>query len=254
MSYYRFKHHCKQGVACLLRPLGFVPANAPHSAGDLLSLGLATIRGLGFHPQHVVDIGANRGGWTRTALQYFPDAQFTLVEPQLQLKADAQDLIERANVHWHTAGMGAESGTMMFTIDHRDDSSSFRHSASDAKRLGLAQVPVPVMTLEELLRDSELPSPDIIKIDAEGLDLAVVQGANRFLGQTEVFFLEAGVSQRDFPNSLAAVISSMHSHGYRVFDVTDLNRTRKSRTLWLVELMFVRIGGLLDGAVRSFES
>jgi hypothetical protein len=34
----------------------------------------------GFAPKHIMDIGANHGNWTRTALKYFPDAYYTLVE------------------------------------------------------------------------------------------------------------------------------------------------------------------------------
>ena len=39
-----------------------------------------------FNPKHIVDIGANHGSWTREALKYFPDAYYTLLEPQHWLK------------------------------------------------------------------------------------------------------------------------------------------------------------------------
>ena len=97
-------------------------------------------------------------------------------------------------------------------------------------------------------------SPDFIKIDAEGLDLDVLEGAKAYVGKTEVFYIEAGIAQRQFANNFAEVVSTMQSHGYRVFDITDLNRTVTSRALWLVELGFLLVGSQLDQAVQSYES
>ncbi len=254
MSYYKLKHFCKQFVATAVRPLGFVPSKSPLAASDLLEQSLTTLRYLGFSPRHIVDIGANRGGWTRQALQCFPDAQYTVIEPQHCLRDEAPDLLERENVHWHTAGIGKESGSRMLTLGDRDDSSSFRYSVADAKTLGLKQVSVPMFTLAELLRATSLPPPDLIKIDAEGLDLDVLEGAKAYVGKTEVFYIEAGIAQREFSNNLATVVSTLQSYGYRVFDITDLNRTVSSRSLWLVELGFLRVGGPLDQAVQSYDA
>ncbi len=253
MSYNHLKHLCKQSIGTLVRPLGFVPATSPQAAGDSLSVCLAAIHRLGLRPKHIVDIGANRGGWTRVALRYFSETRFTLIEPQEKLKAHAQDLWTRENIDWHTVGVSNQSGTMMLTIYDRDDSCTFRHSTDDARSLGFEQVPVPVFTLDDLLNQNHLPIPEIVKIDAEGLDLLVLEGASQVLGQTEVLFLEAGVSQKAFPNTVFQVVRKMESHGYRVFDVTDLNRTQGSGALWLVELAFVRKDGLLDAAVRSYQ-
>src|SRR5262249_23232085 len=62
----------------------------------------------GFVPEHIVDVGANRGCWTRTALKYFPDAYYTLVEPQDHLKTHVQDLLGmNGKIRWIGAGAGA---------------------------------------------------------------------------------------------------------------------------------------------------
>jgi hypothetical protein len=45
-----------------------------------------TIIKMGFSAKHIIDVGANHGSWTRDALRYFPDANFTLLEPQNWLK------------------------------------------------------------------------------------------------------------------------------------------------------------------------
>jgi hypothetical protein len=44
------------------------------------------LKGRGFNPKHIIDVGANRGYWTRASIKFFPEAQYTLVEPQDFLK------------------------------------------------------------------------------------------------------------------------------------------------------------------------
>jgi hypothetical protein len=38
----------------------------------------------------------------------------------------------------------------------------------------------------------------------------------------------------------------MDSKGYRVFEITDINRPFSNRVLWLVELAFIRKNGYFD--------
>ena len=102
-------------------------ASDPSSACNLgLDNFFAALKRLGFQPRHIIDIGANRGSWTRKARLYFPDAQYTLVEPQDQLKVHMQDLLDRGyKITWINAGVADKSGVLPFTISYRDDSSTF---------------------------------------------------------------------------------------------------------------------------------
>lgn len=215
----------------------------------LLSNFYEIVKNSGFKPQHIVDVGANHGNWTRIALEYFPDAYYTLLEPQSWLKDFFKDLLDdNPKIKFHGVGAGAKAGKFKFTIAARDDSSSFRLTETEAANAGYKQVEIPVVTLNELLDDSDFPQPDIIKIDAEGLDIDVLQGAGRYLGSTEIIMVEAGVVAKDFDNTLLKMLTFMDSKGYKLFDFTDLNRPFRSKILWLVELAFVK----KDGAIASY--
>lgn len=52
------------------------------------------LKKFGFAPKHILDVGANRGNWTREAMKFFPEARYTLVEPQDRLKSHIADLLE----------------------------------------------------------------------------------------------------------------------------------------------------------------
>lgn len=237
----------KKLIGSALGRVGFVRKRSP------LQDCFHALQRIGFHPSHIVDVGANHGGWTRLALRYFPDAHYTLLEPQAWLKDSVEDLLKaNPNIHWHSVGAGEEAGTLKFTLAEHDDSSSFRFSPEEARKLGRKQVEVPVVTIEELVRDSKLPLPDMIKIDAEGTDLSALKGAGSLLGTTEIFFLEAGVMNKNFENNVLSVVQKLQEHGYRLFDITDSNRTQKHGALWLVELAFTKVGGVLDQVVVSY--
>jgi FkbM family methyltransferase len=202
----------------------------------------------GFAPLHIVDVGANRGDWTRTALQFFPDAEYTLIEPQENLKNYAQDLLGgKWKIEWITAGVSDAPGTLRFTIAGRDDSSTFVLSEEEARAAGLQQIPVEVRTLNDIARSRKAPWPDLVKIDAEGLDLKVLDGASELLGKTSVFLVEAAVCA-PLENSMARVMERMTRASYKLVDITDLNRSKQG-ALWLCELAFVRTGsGVLENA------
>lgn len=202
----------------------------------------------GFQPKHIIDIGANKGHWTREALRFFPNSKFTLIEPQERLKPHFQTLLDtNANIRYKAVGVGKEAGSFAFTLHERDDSCSFRFTEEEAQQRGYQQIKIPVVTLASLAEDkTDWPRPDLIKIDAEGLDEEVIEGAGNLLGTAEVFLVEATVNNLDMKNTVLRMMQLMEKHGYRFYDITDLNRPFAQEVLWLVEMAFIRKGGIVD--------
>jgi FkbM family methyltransferase len=232
-------------------PLAQAPQPASH-----LSYGLEPFLGLlkryGFDPRHVVDVGANRGTWTRRAVQFFPKAQYTLVEPQDQLKTYIQDLIASGiKINWINAGVSDVSGTLPLMVSYRDDSSTFISSPDDSNA---SKILIPVRTLNEIASSSGGPMPEMVKIDAEGFDLKVLAGATRLFGKTDVFFVEVVICENHpYENTISRVIPTMEQAGYHAADITDINRSPKYGVLWLCELAFLRNGSGLFESVTAYE-
>lgn len=57
----------------------------------------------------------------------------------------------------------------------------------------------------------------------------------------------------NYENSVAEVVKLMAAAGYRLLDITDLNRSPKHGALWLRELAFLRNDSPLLGHVNSYE-
>jgi len=220
----------------LVKHMGYVSAEASLQSNllhknYLLNTLFTNLKAAGFSPKHILDVGANHGTWTREALKYFPDAYYTLIEPQNWLKPSFQDLLNtNKKISYHAVGAGSQSGSFKFTIVERDDSCSFKYTEEEALKNDYKQVEIPIVTLNELLgANSKLP-----------------KGASDFVGKTEVFMVEAGVVTKEFDNSILKVMKFMDGNGYRLFEITDLNRPFVFNILWLVELAFVRKNGSID--------
>ena len=225
----------------------------PLARNPLLTF-FTVLQRLEFDPKHVVDVGANEGLWTRQAIQFFPRARYTLIEPQDHLKQHIQDLIERGcQINWINAAVADRPGTLPFTISRRNDSSSLLPTAEQAEAAGHKRIQIEVKTLNEIVSFSGLPMPEMVKIDAEGFDLKVLTGASDLVGKTDIFFLEAAVCARDIENTVALVIRRMDEAGYCLVDITDLNRSPKHGVLWLCELAFLRKESRLLDRVTSYE-
>jgi FkbM family methyltransferase len=213
----------------------------------------ASLQKLDFQPPHIVDVGANRGHWTQKTLEYFPNAYYTLLEPQPQMRAAMQKLLDsNSRITLHSVGAAAKNGELAFTIASRDDSCTFCLSEAEARELGWQQVKIPVVRLDDLLSSQDRPVPTMIKIDAEGCDLEVLQGARESLKSCEVLFVETAIMCKMFKNDLRTVINAVHDLGFTVLDFTDLNRTQKHGSLWLTEAVFTRTNGRIHSSVNSY--
>ena len=224
------------------------PAARPSKGtkNQLIGNAFQLLKNAGFNPTHILDIGANHGFWSREVLTYFPNANYTLIEPQERLKNSFADLLESPRFAYLPIGVGPQPGHFNLTITERDDSCNFRLSEEEAQQRGLNQIRVEVDTIDHVVEKSSFGVPQLIKIDAEGIDLQVLTGATSALGKTEVVLIEAAVMNPVFENTVMTVVNAMDAYGYKLFDITDLNRPFNNNVLWLVELMFVLKGGELD--------
>jgi FkbM family methyltransferase len=245
----------KRLVQSVLKRFGYRLSSlntAPQAYG--LDCFFALMKRRGFAPRHVIDVGANKGNWTRAAIKFFPDAHYSLVEPQDHLKVHVQDLIDRGyKIQWIHAGAGEKSGTLPFAVSSRDDSSSFVPGQRQTQSTSPQSPLVRVTTLNEIVASRSAPPPDMVKIDAEGFDLKVLAGGSELLGKTDIFLVEAMICEPSYENTIARVIERMAAAGYRLIDITDLERSPKHGVLWLCEVAFLRNDSRWFDGVTTYE-
>lgn len=206
-----------------------------------------SLRSQGFNANVIYDVGANKGLWTSKCLEFFPYSNYYLFEPQINLANEIKSKYSNNNnIQVFPFGVGNKNEELLFTIADRDDSCSFTIEESKAKELGFKQIKSKIICLDSFISENNLKNPDLLKIDAEGFDLEVLEGAvSTIQNHVEVILIEVGIMNMHIKNDALTVMNKMNDLGFKLFEITDLNRPFNN-TLWLSEFVFIRRKGKLD--------
>ncbi len=195
----------------------------------------------GFAPQTIIDVGANHGGWSRIATAVYPQANFVLIEPQAEMAPFLNNLCaSNPKMEWIQAGAGAENGELALTVWDDYQGSAFLTDEVHQMIPYAQRRQVPIITLNSLITEQKIATPDFVKIDVQGFEMEVLRGATRCLGQTELFILEAFLyhPQNARPN-FYKIVSFMESYGYAIYDFTDMAHHPQNGALSQVNVCFV---------------
>jgi FkbM family methyltransferase len=208
---------------------------------------LEFVRGLGFDPSYVVDVGANRGRWTEMAREVFPRAEFLLVEPQPEMREPLDELCRRLpGVRWVECAAGARDETRIQTIWADLDGSSFLPRPQADRLARGEQRPARVRRLDDLLAEDGGRVPDLVKLDVQGFELEALAGSPSIFGRTELLVLETSLYAflPDLP-ILREVIEFMAARGYEVYDLAGHIRRPVDAALGQLDVAFARRRGFL---------
>ena len=133
------------------------------------------------------DVGANAGYFTLLgARRVGTGGTVVAFEPVPELREYIEDLLRLnglpARVEVRGEALGDRSGTTQFVVEAQGANSHLgdvviEHASSRPVR----RIEVAVRTLDELLAEGRLPPPDVMKVDVEGGEVLLLQGARRLL-------------------------------------------------------------------------
>lgn len=210
---------------------------------------LEDIRARNFNPKLILDVGANRGDWTRMAKAVFPKASFLLIEPQVEMRQSLNALCSKfENISWIEAGAGSKEGKLVQTIwDDLAGSSFLPHVDENLLRSG-KQREVEIVTIDSLLSSRNLTIPDLVKLDIQGFEIEALRGANSLFGKTELFIMEVSLfAFADVPGVpiFREVVEFMSERGYEIYDIPGYLRRPFDGALGQVDLTFAKREGML---------
>ncbi|MDD2915780.1 MAG: FkbM family methyltransferase [Gallionella sp.] len=134
----------------------------------------------------VVDCGANKGSYVWTLSRAVgKNGQVTAFEPQRKLAAYLRAMVQScglANVRIEEKGISDHAGTMQLMIPGSDTSPGASLEQSILQREDCATYPVEVVSLDEYFA-ARKRRISALKIDVEGHEFAVLQGAKNILAQ-----------------------------------------------------------------------
>jgi len=158
------------------------------------------LKAFGLIPELVIDVGANEGQFSRAVREsYGGDVAILGFEPldaaysrlQSNFSGDSMAVFRRCAI-------GAENGTSEINLNTFSQSSSFmrlgeNHLSAFPNAREIGRRAVEMVRLDDALKDVKWRSPSLLKIDVQGYESKVLEGASSTLDQVDHVLVEIGL-------------------------------------------------------------
>jgi FkbM family methyltransferase len=179
---------------------------------------------------HFFDVGASNGCWSWRLSKAFSGASFDLFEPLIDHAPEYRELMEemlsfRPRFFLHKVALGHTCKRTKMHMDQRLVGSTALELGKDAPR-EWPLVEVEMLTVDYVVEQLHRPAPQVIKIDTQGCELAILQGAVRTLPRVEVVLLECWL-RRGYGNNtplLLEVAEWLRQLNFHFWDFSGCHR------------------------------
>ena len=203
---------------------------------------LAHLRTLGLAPGTVIDVGVARG--TPDLYEAFPGLPLLLVEPLAEHEGLLQEVCaQRPGSAYALAAAGPAPGSLEIAV-HRVPECSSVLGDRDPGGEPAPRRTVPVVRIDDLVANHGLRGPFVVKVDVEGAELQVLEGARETLQSTDVVLLEVSFFEL-VPGGaqVAEVLAWMRDAGFAAYDIYHGHTRPLDGALAQVDVAFVREDG-----------
>ncbi|MDQ7028245.1 MAG: FkbM family methyltransferase [Anaerolineae bacterium] len=224
------KNRLRQAANRLLKPLGLVilrTDEAQKFARYQREKDRLDLRGIvrqaakvGFQPATVIDVGAAYG--TPQLYETFPQAHHLLIEPLVEYQS-ALEKTKQDYAKMDIIFAAASDHTNGITIHvHPDLVGSSTYQEDESSNVNGMPRDVATVRLDRLCKERNLRAPYLIKVDVQGAELDVINGAEGILADTEFIVLEIALFEfyKGAPQ-FYDVIHAMKERGYVAYDFTE---------------------------------
>ena len=206
--------------------------------GPLKDQSLRLLRERGVEVGTILDVGVLNG--TPELMSAWHDRKHILFEPVHEFSVVIGRKYHALDYELHTVAVGEESGSVTLRIESNVEGMDISHSymtpgaASDAPN----RRSVPMVSLDDFLRDKSYSQPYLLKIDIDGDELKVIKGAAETLKKCSVVIVECP------SHHLVARISAVQAAGFSLFDLVE--PCYYDGVFWQCDAIFVRNDILAD--------
>lgn len=198
----------------------------------------------------ILDVGAHRGESIHFFKSIYPESQLYSFEPDPGNFAELKKVAEEFGTHAIQAALGETEGACPYYrqgISHMGGLLPIDTTSTDS--LGYAQhaeneaITVRKTTLDNACADLGITQVDILKIDVQGYESKVIEGAAAILKNTDCISVE--ILLYDLygkTGTFVEVVRLMDEMDFSLWDVAKLSKNPKNlRTDW-IEAVYVRNG------------
>ncbi|MDP1875921.1 FkbM family methyltransferase [Phenylobacterium sp.] len=174
-------------------------------------------------PETVIDVGANRGQFALAARHALPKTRIIAFEP---LPAAAEvfeaNLGNDAGIDLHRLALSDKDGQARFHVAGRTDSSSLLAlGKNQASVFGVSadhEIEVTTVRMDKVLRLDDAAAPILLKIDVQGAEHLVLEGAKQSLPAIAFVYVECSyISLYDDQALFSQIMGQMAAAGFELF-------------------------------------
>jgi FkbM family methyltransferase len=209
--------------------------------------GLQFLKGRGFEPSFILDIGAYHGDWTRMARAVWPRCAVLMLEANSEKLPLLQQVANDVGGTVTHALLGQEDGKEVDFHVMESGSSVFEEHSP----VGRSTLKQKTRSLDTILTD--LPPPDLIKIDVQGYELEVFKGGEVALGAAQAVIIEVSLIEINEGAPLFhEVVDFMFQRGFVAFDIFEIHRRPLDNSMNQIDVVFVPVESPLRADKRHW--
>jgi FkbM family methyltransferase len=190
----------------------------------------------------VLDVGANAGIYSLAAAAAHPVSEIHAFEPTPEIAAHLNKtavisgLVDR--LHVHAVAVGDRPGTIFLNRFSGDNADNEGMNFVSAQSRAASSIEVPMVSLDEFCRVTGLQSIDLLKVDVQGNEPAVFDGARGLIarGAIGTIFFELNWNKKHPAHCPARkAVDTLSCAGYRFVDPNGRLNSREAGP-WLEAL------------------
>jgi FkbM family methyltransferase len=209
---------------------------------------LRHIAKLDFSPDVIVDIGVANG--TGPLLKIFNNTRFLWIEPLHEFENDLKKLSLRFKGDYIITAAGRYNGKIKINV-HSDLVGSSFLKESDGDIADGIEREVNIIKLDDLINKFELRKNILLKIDVQGAELDVLEGAQELIHNCEVIITEVSFFKflKNGPE-FYDIIYYLKTKGFVAYDIFDGHNRLLDDALAQKDIMFVKENGFFRKSDR----
>jgi FkbM family methyltransferase len=202
-----------------------------------IPLGLERLLRCNFVPANIFDVGAYSGEFSKVCRRIWPHARLSCFEV---LPGRVEELktwcATDGNAEVVQCLLGAETKNAVPFYEMETASSVLQEHITQAA----SARSYPMTTLDEFVATLNVQSPSLLKLDVQGYEFEILNGAKKTLSNIDVILAELNlIDIHRGVHLLDDTVAFLRDNNFVAYDICGLHRRPLDSALWQADFMFV---------------